>query len=53
VTAPFLGDDFWDAIFDLIEKYDIPVTNNMLRDGMRHVADFGEDVAAILSTLQR
>jgi hypothetical protein len=45
-------EDFWHAIFDLAGKYGIAVTNNEPRPGLPHIADFGEDVLALLALAQ-
>lgn len=44
---------FWDAIFDLVEKYDIAVTNNEPGPGLPHITKFGNDVLALLNQLER
>ena len=41
-------EEFWNVIFDLVEKYDIPVTNNEPRPGLPHITDFGADVFRLL-----
>ncbi|WP_040828900.1 hypothetical protein [Nocardia jiangxiensis] len=48
-------EEFWDGIWDLCEKYDIPVTNSpevtRKHPGIAHIADFGKDVLALLEAL--
>ncbi|MET8430126.1 hypothetical protein [Nocardia sp. NPDC004860] len=39
---------FWDGIWDLVAKYDIPVTNNEPKPGLPHVTEFGRDVLLLL-----